>query len=104
MTRREKLEEMLKSTPDDPFLHYGLAMEHRTAGEQEPALAELQKVLQLDPDYVAAHFHQGQLLVEAGEVESARRILQIGIEVARRIGDQHAAEEMSGFLESLPGP
>lgn len=102
MTRREKLEEMLKSTPDDPFLHYGLAMEHRTAGEREQALAELQKVLELDPDYVAAYFHQGQLLAEAGEVVPARRILQSGVEVARRIGDLHAAEEMSGLLSSLP--
>ena len=103
MTRREKIQEMLTSSPDDPFLHYGLAMEHRTAGDRESALAELQKVLQLDPDYVAAHFHQGQLLAETGEAESARRILQIGIGVARRIGDQHAAEEMSGLLASLPG-
>lgn len=103
MTRREKLEEMLKSSPDDPFLHYGLAMEHRTAGAWEEALAELQKVLELDPDYVAAYFHRGQLLAEQGAVEPARQSLQIGIEAARRTGDEHAAQEMTGLLASLPG-
>jgi tetratricopeptide (TPR) repeat protein len=103
MTRREKLEEMLKSSPDDPFLHYGLAMEHRTAGAMELALAELQKVLELDPDYVAAYFHRGQFLAEQGAVEPARQTLQRGIEVARRTGDEHAAQEMAGFLATLPG-
>jgi len=101
MTRREKLEEMLTSSPDDPFLHYGLAMEFRGAGERTAALAELQKVLDLDPHYVAAYFHRGQILAEGGDVAGARKILQSGIGVADRVGDRHAAEEMRGLLDTL---
>jgi predicted Zn-dependent protease len=101
MTRREKLQEMLTSSPDDPFLHYGLAMEHRGAGELAAALAELRKVLELDPHYVAAYFHHGQMLAEGGNVAAAREVLRSGIEVADRIGDRHAADEMRGLLDSL---
>lgn len=101
MTRREKLQEMLTSTPDDPFLHYGLAMECRNAGERDAALAELRTVLRLDPNYVAAYFHQGQMLAEGGDVAAAQHILQSGIAVADRVGDPHAAEEMRGLLATL---
>jgi tetratricopeptide (TPR) repeat protein len=101
VNRRAKLEEMLKSSPDDPFLHYGLAMEHRTDGQLPEALACLTRAIECDANYVAAYFHQGQILAERGETEAARQILREGIRVARQSGDGHAAEEMSGLLESL---
>lgn len=99
--RREKLQEMLKSSPHDPFLHYGLAMEERAAGDLPAALRGLQKVLELDRDYVAAWFHQGQVLAELGKREQAREVLATGIDVARRVGDQHAVDEMTGFLGEI---
>ncbi len=102
MTRREKLEEMLKSSPGDPFLHYALAMEDRSAGDSPAALASLRRVLELDPGYVSAYFQQGQVLAERGEADAAREVLKQGVTVAQRIGDTHAAGEMTEFLHSLP--
>jgi Flp pilus assembly protein TadD len=100
-SRREKLMEMLKSNPDDPFLHYGLAMEDRATGDLSAALRGLQKVRELDADSVAACFHQGQVLAELGEIDQAREVLAAGIAVAGRVGDQHALDEMTGFLREL---
>lgn len=102
MPRREQLEEMLKSDPDDVFLHYALAMTHVADGDSETALAKLQEVIDRDPDYVAAYFQKGQLLAREGEPEAARDVVTRGIEAARRTGDAHAAAEMTGFLEALP--
>jgi Tfp pilus assembly protein PilF len=101
MPRLEKLQEMLKSTPHDPFLHYGVAMEHRKAGDLDSALAALAEALACDASYVAAYFHRGQILVEQGNLESARQTLRDGISIARRTGDAHAAEEMTALLDSL---
>lgn len=101
MSRRKQLEELLKSSPDDPFLHYGLAMEHRSVGDLAAALECLQRALQLDPGYLAAYFHRGQLLAQLGCTDEARQILREGIPVAQRSGDTHAAEEMAGLLASL---
>lgn len=102
MPKREQLQEMLKSDPDDVFLHYALAMTYVAEGDAETALAKLQDVIDRDPDYVAAYFQKGQLLAREGEPEEARDVVTRGIEAARRTGDTHAAAEMTGFLEALP--
>jgi tetratricopeptide (TPR) repeat protein len=101
MNRREKLEDLLKSGPDDPFLHYGLAMEDRRAGKLDAALASLATAIACDVNYVAAYFHRGQILSEQGELDAARQALREGIAVAGRTGDAHAAAEMTGLLETL---
>lgn len=101
MPRREQLEEMLKAAPDDVFLHYALAMTYVSEGDSETAVAKLEDVIHRNPDYVAAYFQQGQVLAREGETERARDVIARGIEAARRVGDSHAAAEMTGFLETL---
>jgi hypothetical protein len=41
------------------------------------------------------------MLAEGGDVAAAQQVLRSGLEVAHRVGDQHAADEMRGLLESL---
>jgi tetratricopeptide (TPR) repeat protein len=100
-TRKEQLEELLQIDPDDSFVRYGLAMEHVTAGQDEEALAYLRELLRRDPDYVPGYLQAGRALIRLGQDEEARTILQTGITVATRKGDDHAAGEMTGFVESL---
>ena len=101
MPTREQLEELLKSDPDDVFLQYALAMAYVTEGNQGEGLERLQRVIERDPDYVAAYFQKGQILAEAGVIDEARTVISRGIEVAKKVGDSHAETEMSGFLEAL---
>lgn len=101
MNRREKIEERLRSDPDDIFLNYTYAMELSKEEDLTAARNAFARVRQLDPDYVSAYFQEGQLLGGHGETEAAREILQSGILVARRLGDSHALGEMTEYLESL---
>ena len=101
MSRREKLEQMLERQPDDPFLHYGLAMELIKEGEIEAALECFDRTLHLDAGYVAAYFHKGNSLAAQGRIEDARTTLQAGISAARQKLDTHAEGEMQGLLDSL---
>jgi predicted Zn-dependent protease len=101
MPRREQLEEMLQSDPDDVFLNYALAKAFVSEGDLTGAFQRFDRVIELDPDYVAAYFQKGQALVEAQQPDAARDVLARGIEVAQRTGDTHAMAEMSAFLESL---
>lgn len=101
MTRREKLQQMLQENPDDAFLLYGLAMEEQSVEDWDSALAGFDRVLSVDPDYVAAYFQKGQILARLDRIEEARRALEAGIDVGRRVGDAHAVGEMTAFLESL---
>ena len=101
MSRREKLKELLESTPDDVFLHYALAMECLSAGDIAEWVQKLEQTLQLDPTYVAAYFQLGQAWAGDEQTSRAREILAQGIEVAQRKNDAHAAAEMSAFLSTL---
>ena len=101
MSRLEQLEKMLKADPNDAFLNFGLAMEYARAGRAEDAIAQFVRVTELDPKYVPAYFQRGNYLVSIGRREEAKAALQEGIEVARQIGDTHAAGEMSEALAMI---
>jgi Flp pilus assembly protein TadD len=100
-TRKQQLQEMLAEDPQDPFLHYGLAMEHLSEGADTEGVRCLRDLFAVAPDYVPAYLQAGKALARLGQSDEARHILQQGITVARQQGDQHAAEEMQGFLISL---
>lgn len=101
MSRRNQLEAMLAEDPNDPFLHYALAMEEKSVGDSAAALVRLTEIETRFPDLVAAYFQRGQILSAAGENEAAQDVLLRGIAVARRVGDLHAAGEMQGLLDLL---
>jgi Flp pilus assembly protein TadD len=100
-SRKEQIQEMLKDEPNDLFLLYGLAMAYVSEGADEEAVARFRQLLELHPEYVPAYMQGGQALVRLRRVEEARRLYENGIAAARAGGDQHAAEEMQGFLDSL---
>jgi Flp pilus assembly protein TadD len=100
-SRLQMLTEFLQQNPSDAFARYGLAMEHAKAGQTEQALAEFNKLLELHPDYTNAYFMAAQTLQRNGRTAEARRMLENGVEAARRTGNKHALSEMSGMLEEL---
>ncbi|HTU17868.1 MAG TPA: hypothetical protein VMG10_07365 [Gemmataceae bacterium] len=100
-SRKQQIEEMLREDPNDPFLRYGLAMEHVSAGQDEEAIRCFEELLRATPDYVPGYMQAGRVLARLDRVDVARAIFEAGIAAARQKGDLHAAEEMAGFLEGL---
>jgi Tfp pilus assembly protein PilF len=100
-TRRQQLEEMLVEEPNDPELRYMLAMEFVSTGDDAAAVRGFEELLELAPDYPHAYHQAGRALVRLGKVGEAQEMLRRGIPVARQRGDEHAAGEMQGLLESL---
>jgi tetratricopeptide (TPR) repeat protein len=92
---------MLAEEPNDPFLNYGLAMEHVSAGDHEEAVRRFEHLIRIAPDYVPAYLQAGQALVRLNRPADARTILAQGLEAARRQGNQHAYDEMAALLTSL---
>jgi tetratricopeptide (TPR) repeat protein len=95
------LQQLLKKDPGNPLARYGVAMEYAKRGEFDKALETFQKLWELHPDYAAAYYHGGQLLVKMGKLQEAREVYQRGIEVTIRIGDQHTQGELQMALEEL---
>ena len=91
---------MLADDPNDDFLNYALATE---VAKEDPAdgLARMREVVNRFPDYVAGYFKLAQMLAEAGDIGDALRSLEVGIPVAERMNDSHAAAEMAEFREML---
>ena len=101
LSRREKIEALLKDEPRDPFLRYGLAVELDNESRFEESLAIFRTLMTDQPPHVASYFRGAQLLAKLDRVGEARAALRDGIEIARQQGDSHAAGEMSELLASL---
>ncbi|HVP12371.1 MAG TPA: tetratricopeptide repeat protein [Phycisphaerae bacterium] len=101
MPRVDQLKAMLAKEPDDLFLNFSLAMELAKTEQHEACLAQFARVLELNPDYVAAHFHKGKTLLKMRRMEEAKAALQEGIAAAGRCGDHHAESQMKQLLEAM---
>jgi len=100
-SRKQQIEEMLAEDPNDPFLRYGLAMEHVSAGDDTGAVRCLQDLIAVASDYVPAYQQLGQTLVRLGQLAEARQAWRQGVDAAQKAGDLHARDEMQGFIDNL---
>ena len=99
--RLEQLRKLYDADASDPFITYGMALEHAKAGDHDEALRWLDQTLELDADYCYAYYQKGRLLGEMGRDDEARQVTRLGIERAKAAGEAHAAAELEALLESL---
>ena len=99
--RLDKLKRMLEREPDDTFLLYGLALEHKKLGEHARAIELLDRVIALDPGYCYAYHQKGLAFESTGDAESARAAYRAGIDAARKKGDAHAQDEIEAALSMI---
>ncbi len=96
--RMQQLLKMLEREPNDTFLLYGLALEHKKAGDAAEALTLLDRVTTLDPGYCYAYHQKGLINESQDDLEAARRAYRAGIDAARTKGDEHARQEIEAAL------
>lgn len=102
--RIESLEKMLEKDPDDLFAHYSLGMEYASAGQYDQAVAEFQRCIELEADYLAAYVEGAKSLRSAGRLGEARKMFSAAMELAARIGEKHACDFIQQQLDSIaPG-
>ena len=92
---------MLAKSPNDPFLLYGIGMEHKKAGDTARALEFLEQTIATDPGYCYAYYQQGQVREMAGDEAGARQAYKAGIVAAIKKGDAHARGEIETALDLL---
>lgn len=100
-SRREKFEAMLAASPDDAELKYAIAMEYLSEGNEDTAIEKLTEIKQAHPEHVASYQQLGQIYQNREEDDLARTAYEEGIAVARKVGNEHAANEMTNFLAML---
>ncbi len=95
------LQALKDQRPDDPFPHYGWAMELRARGELQAARAAFDELLRVHPAYVPSYLMFGQLLSGIGDNGAAAEILRRGMVAAQAAADAHAAGELEEALAAL---
>ena len=101
MDRAAQLRKFIETSPEEPFPRYALALELKGRGDAAGAAAELQELLRISPDYLAAYLQLGMLLQALGRAAEAGRALAAGQDLARRKGDGHTLSELTAALEAL---
>ena len=100
----DRLTQLLKlheRDPRDPFLCYGVALEHRKAGRPRESIEWFDRALACDPLYCYAYFQKAKSLSDLGEDDAARETLTLGLTQARKAGDAKAQSEIAELLASL---
>lgn len=101
MERLAKLQQLHQADPADPFLTYGIALEHAKAAQHDQALHWLDRTLQIDEKYCYAYYQKARVLLQLDQNDQARQVLTQGLGKAQAAGDQHAASEIRELLASL---
>jgi tetratricopeptide (TPR) repeat protein len=96
-----QLQAMLEKQPNDPFLLYGIALEHKKMNAPAKAIEFLDRCIAADPNYCYAYFQRGQVCEMTGDTDAARKSYEAGIVAAKRAGDAHAQGEIEGALQML---
>ena len=99
--RLEQLQAMMQRNPNDPFVLYGIGMEHKNGGDVAAAIDFFNRTIAADPGYAYAYYQKGQTLELAGKLDEARQTYHSGITAAQAKGDAHAAGEIAAALETL---
>lgn len=89
--RIEQLHTFLRETPEDPFLHYALALEYvkkQSPKYDQKAREKFNYLLGSFPEYLPSYYHAALLFTTLGETQKAGETYLLGIDLARR---QHAA-------------
>lgn len=101
MERIEKIKEFLKNTPNDSFLQHALALEHIKSGQDDQAKALFESILTHDPGYVGSYYHLAKLLERNNNIHAALECYDKGMEAAKKVGDNHALNELRAAKEEL---
>ncbi len=101
MDRIAKLKEFLVAQPGDAFLQHALALEYSKVGDDTAARALFEAILAAQPGYVGSYYHLGKLLERQGETEAAIQVYETGMAECKKVGDNHAYNELQGALEDL---
>jgi len=99
--RLELIEQLIAKGSVDPFVHYGRAMELRSLGRLEDALAAFGGVATRFAAYVPTYLMAAQVARELGRVDEARAFAARGLEAAKTAGDSHTASEIEAFVGML---
>lgn len=100
MDRLNKLLALRASHPDDPEIHYMIALERAKEGDSAQAIAGFDEALRLDPEFHYAYYHKAVTLEQIGRREDALLAAEVGLERASAADAHKARAELRALVDS----
>ncbi|MFM7217816.1 MAG: tetratricopeptide repeat protein [Bacteroidota bacterium] len=101
ISRIDQLKEFLKEDPEDPFLHFALALELLKMNQLEEARDLLELLKNRKPDYLPTYYRLGKTYEELKRTTAALATYQEGIQLAKTKGEQHTLSELQSAHQNL---
>ena len=99
--RIQQLKKLIEADPNDVLAHFSLGRFYLAAGQSEPAVAALLRVVELNPDMSAAYQLLGAAYANMGKRVQAVEVLGRGLVVAEKTGDRIPRDVMADMLVKL---
>ena len=99
--RQLQLEEFLSENPNDPFIHYGIALEMLKSGENESGSSKLLWLITHHPDYLASYYQLGKFYEQQGEISKAIPVYKNGMAIAQIQKNKNTFNELKSALQEL---
>ena len=99
-SRINQLKKFLEDSPDDPFIHYGLALEFQKS-DTELALKKFDELLEKFPEYLPTYYHAAHLFWESELFEKADETFARGIQLARDLDDKNTLRELENAYQNF---
>lgn len=103
MDRLSQLKSFLVENPTDAFLKYALTMEYVKTANFQQAEAGFRDLVDNYPDYIGTYYHFGKFLEQQNNREQALAIYERGIEIAKKIKNRHALNELQSVYNAAMG-
>ena len=97
----EKFQAMKAKFPASEMPRWSLANALADAGRRDEAIAELQELVRMKPDYCVAWLELGKLAAQGGDNETARPALMEAIRLAVAQGHSAPRMDAENLLEDL---
>jgi Tfp pilus assembly protein PilF len=99
--RIDMLLELLSKEPNDIFLNYALGIEYVSELNVSDAEKQFKKVLNLNPDYIAAYYQLGKLFESQVKNEEALSFFRKGLDLARKQKNNKSVNEFNEAIFML---
>jgi tetratricopeptide (TPR) repeat protein len=98
--RIKMLEQFVAEDPSDPFNRYALALELAKSDKQK-AKEIFGQLIITNPDYVPAYYQAALLYLELSLNDEATKVIEGGIDQAKKQNNLKAASELRGLLDEI---
>ena len=100
-SRIDQLLEFLQEDPDDHFSLYALALEYKSGGRVEEAVAALEQLRGRAPTYVPTYYQLAMCLMDLGRERDALDAAVAGIPLARAAGNLKTVTELEALAAQI---